>query len=305
MGGVKITSPVFLYKGSYGMKNLASPKVIKEILEESGFKFSKSLGQNFLIDESVLDKMTEGSLIDKNTNVIEIGPGFGTLTQRLCQCAKKVVAIEIDKTAVPILENNLMEFDNLTVINDDVLKCDLEKIINEQLDGETVRIAANLPYYITTPIIMHILESKINAASLCIMIQKEVAERIAAKPATKDYGALTVAVNYYSEPKMICHVPPSSFIPMPKVSSSVIMLEKREKPPVDVINEKGFFKVVKAAFGQRRKTLLNALSNSPAIPLGKEEVAQVLKNCGIDEKRRGETLAMQEFADIANLIFKA
>lgn len=285
------------------MKNLASPKVIKEILEESGFKFSKSLGQNFLIDESVLDKMISGSGIDENTNVIEIGPGFGTLTQRLCMNAKKVVAIEIDRSAVPILEKNLEEFDNLKIINDDVLKCDLEKIIAEEFGGEKIKIVANLPYYITTPIIMHILESKIKTDSLCIMIQKEVAQRIAAKPSCKDYGALTVAVNYYSEPRLICHVPPSSFIPMPKVSSSVISLDIRDAAPVSLKNEKGYFKVVKAAFGQRRKTLLNALSNSGAIPLSKEEILNVLKECGIDEKRRGETLSLQDFANISNLIF--
>lgn len=285
------------------MKNLASPKVIKEILEESGFKFSKSLGQNFLIDESVLDKMISGSGIDENTNVIEIGPGFGTLTQRLCMNAKKVVAIEIDKSAVPILEKNLEEFDNLKIINDDVLKCDLEKIIADEFGGENIKIVANLPYYITTPIIMHILESKIKTDSLCIMIQKEVAQRIAAKPSCKDYGALTVAVNYYSEPRLICHVPPSSFIPMPKVSSSVISLDIRDAAPVSLKNEKGYFKVVKAAFGQRRKTLLNALSNSGAIPLSKEEILNVLKECGIDEKRRGETLSLQDFANISNLIF--
>ena len=285
------------------MKNLASPKVIKEIIEVSGIKFSKSFGQNFLIDESVLDKMIAGSGIDENTNVIEIGPGFGTLTQRLCMNAKKVVAIEIDKSVVPILEKNLEEFDNLKIINDDVLKCDLEKIIADEFGGENIKIVANLPYYITTPIIMHILESKIKTDSLCIMIQKEVAQRIAAKPSCKDYGALTVAVNYYSEPRLICHVPPSSFIPMPKVSSSVISLDIRDAAPVSLKNEKGYFKVVKAAFGQRRKTLLNALSNSGAIPLSKEEILNVLKECGIDEKRRGETLSLQDFANISNLIF--
>lgn len=285
------------------MKNLTSPKVIKQILEESGFKFSKSLGQNFLIDESVLDKMIDGSGINENTNVIEIGPGFGTLTQRLCMNAKKVVAIEIDKTAIPILEGNLSEFNNLTIINDDVLKCNLTDIINREFGGESVRIVANLPYYITTPIIMHILESRINAESLCIMIQKEVAERVAANPGSKDYGALSVAVNYYAKPRMICHVPPSSFIPMPKVSSSVISLDILSQPPVEANSEKGYFKVVKAAFGQRRKTLLNALSNSPAIPMSKNEIAKILQKCNIDEKRRGETLSLQDFADISNMIF--
>ena len=285
------------------MKNLASPKVIKEILAQSGFTFSKSLGQNFLIDENVLGKIISGANIDDNTNVIEIGPGFGTLTQRLCRNAKKVVAIEIDKTAIPILQNNLEEFDNVKIINDDVLKCDLKKIIEDEFGGGSVKIAANLPYYITTPIIMHILESRIDAENLCIMIQKEVAERIVAKAGTKDYGALSVAVNYYAVPRMICSVPPSSFIPMPKVSSAVISLDIRKEPAVSVKNEKGFFKVVKAAFGQRRKTLLNALANSPAIPMGKEEISNILASCGIDEKRRGETLTLQDFADIANRIF--
>ena len=285
------------------MKNLASPKVLKEILAESGFKFSKSLGQNFLIDENVLEKIISGANIDKSTNVIEIGPGFGTLTQRLCLNAKKVVAIEIDKTAIPILENNLCDFDNIKIINDDVLKCDLKKIIEDEFGGGRVTIAANLPYYITTPIIMHILESRIDAKNLCIMIQKEVAERIAAKEGTKDYGALSVAVNYYAIPRMICTVPPSSFIPMPKVSSAVISLDIRKEPPVAVNSEKGFFKLVKAAFAQRRKTLLNALANSSAIPMSKEEISNVLIECGIDEKRRGETLTLQDFADITNKIF--
>ncbi len=286
------------------MKNLASVQVIKEILAESGFKFSKSLGQNFLTDEKVLDQIVAGAGIDKDTNVIEIGPGFGTLTQRLCSAAKKVVCIEIDSSAIPILEKNLEECDNLKIINADVLKVNLQKIIDEEFDGGSVKIAANLPYYITTPIIMHILESKLKVDSLTVMIQKEVADRISAKPATKDYGALGVAVNYYSLPEVIVNVPPSSFIPQPKVWSTVIRLEIRDEAPVEVNDEKGYFKVVKAAFGQRRKTLLNALSNSPAIPLDKEGVLGALKACLIDEKRRGETLSLQEFADLTNEIFK-
>ncbi len=284
------------------MKKLSSPKVIKEILAQSGFKFSKSLGQNFLIDDNVLDKICED--VDSETNVIEIGPGFGTLTQRLLLSAKKVVAIEIDKTAIPILSDNLKEFDNLTIINDDVLKCDLSAIIENEFDGGRVKIIANLPYYITTPIIMHILESKINIDELRIMIQKEVALRIAAKEASKDYGALSIAVNFYAEPRLICHVPPSSFIPAPKVSSSVISLAVRKEPPVTLNNEKGFFKIVKAAFGQRRKTLLNALGNSPAVPLDKGALSEILAKCSIDERRRGETLSIEEFARLSNEIFK-
>ncbi|MDO4744778.1 MAG: 16S rRNA (adenine(1518)-N(6)/adenine(1519)-N(6))-dimethyltransferase RsmA [Clostridia bacterium] len=285
------------------MKNLASVSVIKEILADSGFKFSKSLGQNFLIDDNILDKIVESSSIGKDCGAIEIGPGFGTLTQRLCMAAGKVVAIEIDKAAIPILEDNLSDFDNLKIINEDVLRCDLGKIIADEFKGMNVRIAANLPYYITTPIIMHVLESGLPVDSLTVMIQKEVAMRIAAKEGTKDYGALTVAVNFYSEPEVVVHVPPSAFIPQPKVSSTVIRLKLRDKPPVDVADEKCFFKIVKAAFGQRRKTLLNALSNSPAIPLDKEGVAAVLAECSIDEKRRGETLTLQDFADISNKIF--
>jgi len=287
------------------MKNLASISVIKEILSESGFKFSKSLGQNFLTDENVLDKIVSGALIDSQTNVIEIGPGFGTLTQRLCMAAKKVVCIEIDQSAIPILQENLSDFDNLKIINADVLKTDMKKIIEEEFDGGSVKIAANLPYYITTPIIMSILEARLGVDSLTIMIQKEVADRIAAKPSTKDYGALSLAVNYYSVPQIITTVPPSAFIPQPKVASTVIKLAMREKPPVDLLDERIFFKTVKAAFGQRRKTLVNALSNSPAIGLGKETVGEVLRKCAIDEKRRGETLSIEEFADVANAIFEA
>ncbi|MBQ4528110.1 MAG: 16S rRNA (adenine(1518)-N(6)/adenine(1519)-N(6))-dimethyltransferase RsmA [Clostridia bacterium] len=285
------------------MKNLASVSVIKDILSESGFKFSKSLGQNFLIDENVLKKIVDGAHIEPDNGVIEIGPGFGTLTQRLCMAAGKVVCIEIDKSAIPILENNLSGFNNLKIINADVLKTDLKKIISEEFADSTVKIAANLPYYITTPIIMSILEARLPVESLTVMIQKEVAERISAKPSTKEYGALSVAVNYYSEPEMITVVPPSAFIPQPKVSSAVVKLKLRENPPVDVTDEKGYFKIVKAAFAQRRKTLLNALSNSPAIPLEKDGVSRILQGCGIDGNRRGETLSLEEFADIANVVF--
>lgn len=286
------------------MKNLASISVIKEILASTGFRFSKSLGQNFLIDEGVLEQIVQSSLIDKDTCALEVGPGFGTLTQRLCMAAKKVVAVEIDSSAIPILSENLSEFDNLTIINDDVLKCDLSAIIKDNFGTDKVRVAANLPYYITTPIIMHILEAHLNIESLTVMIQKEVAMRIGAKAGTKDYGALTVAVNYYSEPEIITHVPPSAFIPQPKVSSTVIKLNLRDKPPVEVISEKGFFAVVRASFAQRRKTLLNALSNSGEIPLSKEAVVKVLSECGIDPQRRGETLSIDDFANVSNKIFQ-
>lgn len=282
------------------MKNLASVKTVKEILDKSGFKFSKSLGQNFLIDENILNTIVSSSGIDSDTNVIEIGPGFGTLTQRLLMHAKKVVCIEIDSSAIPILEENLSDFDNLTIINEDVLKCDLEKIIRDEFGGGKVKVVANLPYYITTPIIMRLLEEEKNIESITVMIQKEVALRLGAKEGTKDYGAITLSINYHSIPQIITHVPPSAFIPQPKVSSTVIRLDVRDEKAVKVKDEKLMFKLIKAAFGQRRKTLLNALSNSPAVPLSKDEVEACLKVCDIDPKRRGETLSLSEFAAISD-----
>lgn len=285
------------------MKKLTSPQVIKEILAQSGFRFSKSLGQNFLIDDRVLDEMIYASGIDETSNVLEIGPGFGTLTQRLCMSAGKVVSVEIDDTVIPILTENTAEFDNLKIINADIMKTDIKKLIDEEFGVGEVKVIANLPYYITTPIIMGLLEKELPISALVVMIQKEVADRIAAKPSTKDYGALSVAVNFYCEPEVIVNVPPSSFIPQPKVSSSVIMLTMREKPPVEVKDKKQYFAVVKAAFGQRRKTLLNALSNSGAFSKDKQQIADVLSLAGIDEKRRGETLTLQDFANIADKIF--
>lgn len=284
------------------MRNLSSVSEIKEILKESGFRFSKSLGQNFLVDENVLSDIINGAYITKDTNVIEIGPGFGTLTQQLCLNAKKVVAVEIDSTVIPVLKQNTAEFNNLSVINADILKTDINKLVENEFGGGTVKIAANLPYYITTPIIMGLIEQELPISDIVVMIQKEVADRIAAKPSTKDYGALTVAVNFYSVPQIIVNVPPSSFIPQPKVSSSVIKLQMRDKPPVDVKDKKMFFKVVKASFGQRRKTLLNALSNSPSFAMGKDEISKMLESISIDGRRRGETLNMDEFANIANNI---
>lgn len=285
------------------MRKLTSPDVIKQILAESGFRFSKSLGQNFLIDDRVLDEMIAASGIDKSSNVLEIGPGFGTLTQRLCMSAGKVVSVEIDDTVIPILTENTAEFNNLKIINADIMKTDIRKLIDEEFGGGEVKVIANLPYYITTPIIMGLLEKELPVSALVIMIQKEVADRIAAKPSTKDYGALSVAVNFYSEPEVIVNVPPSSFIPQPKVSSSVIMLRMRSVPPVEVKDKKQYFTVVKAAFGQRRKTLPNALANSGAFSKDKQEIINVLASVGIDEKRRGETLTLQDFANIADRIF--
>ena len=286
------------------MKNLADVRVVKQILADSGFKFSKSLGQNFLIDENVLDKMIENGGINKTVNVLEIGPGFGTLTQKLCINAKKVVSVEIDSTVIPILAKNTEEFDNLKIINADVMKTDLKKLLNEEFGDESVKVVANLPYYITTPIIMMLLENELKVDDIIIMIQKEVADRISAKPCTKDYGALTVAVNFYSVAEVIVNVPPSAFIPQPKVSSSVIRLAVRSEPPVNVKNKKNYFKVVKASFGQRRKTLLNALSNSGITNKPKDELSALLEGVDISGQRRGETLTLEEFAIVADTIFE-
>ena len=284
------------------MRKLTSPDVIKAILAESGFRFSKSLGQNFLIDDNVLDEMIANSHIDKTSNILEIGPGFGTLTQRLCMSAGKVVSVEIDETVIPVLKENTKEFDNLKIINSDVLKLDLKKLIEEEFDGGEVKVIANLPYYITTPIIMGLLERELPVSMLVVMIQKEVADRICAQPSTKDYGAITIAVNYYSEPEIIVNVPPSSFIPQPKVYSSVIKLNMRQEPLVNVKDTKKFFGVVKASFAQRRKTLPNALYNSGMFGKTKDEIICVLNSLGIDEKRRGETLSVSDFARISDAL---
>lgn len=284
------------------MKNLTSPSVIKSILSNSTFNFSKSLGQNFLIDEGVLESMISRSEIDSSSNVLEIGPGFGTLTQKLCMCAKKVVSVEIDSTVIPILKENVGEFDNIKIINEDIMKINISELVKEEFGNQKVKVAANLPYYITTPIILALIEPDLPITDLTVMIQKEVAERISAKPSTKSYGALTVAVNFYAEPEMVCTVPPSSFMPQPKVSSAVIRLKMREKPAVNVKSADKFFKVVRASFAQRRKTVLNSLANSSWLDMSKDEIRSILNTVGIDEKRRGETLDMNEFAAIADLL---
>lgn len=284
------------------MKMLTSPSVIKDILSKNSFNFSKSLGQNFLIDENVLEKMITNSEIDSSSNVLEIGPGFGTLTQQLCVRAKKVVSVEIDSTVIPILKENTKEFGNIKIINEDIIKTDVSELIKNEFGTETVKVAANLPYYITTPIILSLINPNLPITDLTVMIQKEVADRICAKPGKKDYGALTVAVNFYAEPEIICLVPPSSFMPQPKVASAVIRLKMRKAPAVNVKSTDKFFAVVRTSFGQRRKTLLNALANNKAFNMTKDEIKNILTQAGIDEKRRGETLSMNEFAAISDLM---
>ena len=284
------------------MRNLASPRVIKEILSEYEFRFSKSLGQNFLIDEGALAGILSGADISEDDCVLEIGPGFGTLTQRLCGAAKKVVCVEIDKTVIPILEENLKDFDNFEIINDDIMKIDVKSLVEEKFGTENVKVAANLPYYITTPIIMMLLESKVKFKSITVMVQKEVAKRLCASEGTKDFGAISLAVQYFCSANYLFDVPNTSFMPPPKVTSTVVRLDLLDKPRVSVKKEEMFFKTVKASFAQRRKTLLNALSNAGFSGFSKAEISEILKNIGIDEKRRGETLSIDEFARLADAL---
>lgn len=286
------------------MRNLASPRVIKEILSEYEFRFSKSLGQNFLIDEGALAGILSGADISEDDCVLEIGPGFGTLTQRLCGAAKKVVCVEIDKTVIPILEENLRDFDNFEIINDDIMKIGVKSLVEEKFGTENVKVAANLPYYITTPIIMMLLESKVKFKSITVMVQKEVAKRLCASEGTKDFGAISLAVQYFCSANYLFDVPNTSFMPPPKVTSTVVRLDLLDKPRVSVKKEEMFFKTVKASFAQRRKTLLNALSNAGFSGFSKAEISEILKNIGIDEKRRGETLSIDEFARLADALTK-
>lgn len=282
------------------MDRLSSHKATKDIVQKHGFRFSKSLGQNFLIDDNVIDRILEGARVSEGDKIIEVGPGIGTLTREMAKKAEKVTAIEIDKNLIPILEETLSEFDNVEVINEDILKVDVEKLVEEKLSGGPVKLIANLPYYITTPIVMKFLEEDIPVTDIVVMVQKEVADRMNAVPSTKDYGALSVAVQYYCDTEIVAKAPRHMFIPQPNVDSTVIGLHIREEKKYNAENEDIFFKTVKAAFGQRRKTLLNSLSSMGM--LDKASVKEVLSDAGIDEKRRGETLSIEEFAHLSNII---
>ncbi|MCC3869200.1 16S rRNA (adenine(1518)-N(6)/adenine(1519)-N(6))-dimethyltransferase RsmA [Terrisporobacter mayombei] len=280
------------------MDRLSSHKATKEVVQKHNFKFSKSLGQNFLIDTNVIDSIIEGARVKEGDYVIEVGPGIGTLTKEMGRTAEKVVAIEIDKTLIPILEETLSDFSNIEVINKDILKVDVQELIEEKLNGGPVKLIANLPYYITTPIVMKFLEEDIPVTDIVVMVQKEVADRMNAKPNTKDYGALSVAVQYYCDTEIVAKAPRHMFMPQPNVDSTVIGLHVREEMKYPVDNEDIFFKTVKASFGQRRKTLLNSLSGLGF--LSKDQIKQALQEANIDEKRRGETLSIEEFASLAN-----
>ncbi|KNF09812.1 ribosomal RNA small subunit methyltransferase A [Gottschalkia purinilytica] len=283
-------------------KRLHSPNAIKEIMEKYGFKFSKSLGQNFLIDGNIIEKICDKSEITKEDGIIEVGPGIGALTQQLCEKAGKVVSVELDKTLIPILKDTLKDYDNFELVHGDILKVNINEIIEDRLKGLNVKVVANLPYYITTPIIMRLLEERLAIEKIVVMVQKEVAVRMKASPGNKDYGALSVAVQYYSKPEIIVNVPKNVFIPKPNVDSAVIMLDVYDKPQVNVKDEKTMFEIVRAAFGKRRKTILNALSSS-SLRLEKDEINEILNKCNIDPKKRGEVLSIEDFANIANNIY--
>ena len=278
--------------------DLTSPRTIRSIQEKFGFTFKKGLGQNFLTSQNVLEEIVDAAEID--SGVIEVGPGFGVLTSELAKNSDKVVTIEIDERLIDVLEYTLADYDNVKIVNADILKLDLHKLIQEEFGNEKVSIAANLPYYITTPIITKLLEEKLPLKNIVVMVQKEVALRMAAKPSSKDYGAITVLCQYYTEPSVVTNVPASLFVPPPKVDSAVLRLKIRKNPAVHVTDEKMFFRVVKAAFSQRRKTLLNCLCSNFSFP--KEEMSALLEGVGITPSRRGETLSLQEFADISDAI---
>ena len=279
------------------MKRLSDISTIKEILSKHGFTFSKSLGQNFLINPSVCPRMAEYAGAGAGVGVIEIGPGIGVLTNELCQLADKVVAVELDKRLLPVLDETLAEYDNVKIVNADVLELDLKQLIEEEFAGTEVVVCANLPYYITSPVIMKLLEEQLPVKAITVMVQKEAAQRICAKVGVRMCGAVTVAVNYYAEPELLFHVSAGSFMPAPKVDSAVIRLNVREKPPVDADKEK-FFAVVKASFGQRRKVIANSLS--AGLGMGKEKVLAILERAGVPQNTRAEALRLEDFAAIAN-----
>ena len=281
------------------MAYLGSPSATKEIINKYSFAFQKKFGQNFLIDSNILESIVSAADITKDDFVLEIGPGIGTMTQYLCEAAHQVVAVEIDKMLIPILKDTLSEYDNVEVINQDVLKLDIKALAQEKNNGKPIKVVANLPYYITTPIIMGLFESKVPIESITIMVQKEVADRMQTGPGSKDYGALSLAVQYYADAKVQLNVSASCFMPRPNVDSAVIKLTAHEKPVVDV-DETLMFKVIRASFNQRRKTLVNGLKNSSELDYTKEEIVQAIKAIGKEENIRGEKLTLEEFAALSN-----
>lgn len=281
---------------------LGNPQNTIEILQKYNFNFQKKFGQNFLIDEHVLDKIIRAAEITKDDYVLEIGPGIGTMTQYLACAAREVTAVEIDRALIPILEDTLKEYDNVSIINEDILKVDIAALAKEKNGGRPIKVVANLPYYITTPIIMGLFESHVPLESITVMVQKEVADRMQVGPGTKDYGALSLAVQYYAEPYIVANVPPNCFMPRPAVGSAVIRLTRHQKPPVEVMDEKLMFRLIRASFNQRRKTLANGLKNSGELNLSKEVITAAIERLGKGSSVRGEALDLEEFARLTNII---
>ena len=279
---------------------LGNPQYTIEVLQKYDFVFQKRFGQNFLIDTHVLEKIIRASGITKDDFVLEIGPGIGTMTQYLAEAAREVTAVEIDDALIPILKDTLKDWNNVTVIHGDVLKTDIRRLAMEKNEGKPIKVVANLPYYITTPIIMGLFENQVPIDSITIMVQKEVAERMQVGPGTKDYGALSLAVQYYAKPEIVANVPPNCFMPRPKVGSAVIRLTRHENPPVDVKDEKLMFRLIRASFNQRRKTLANGLKNSQELNYSKEQIESVIEKCGLPLNIRGEALTLEQFAGLAN-----
>ena len=283
---------------------LGNPKYTIEVLQKYVFVFQKRFGQNFLIDTHVLERIIEASEITKDDFVLEIGPGIGTMTQYLAEAAREVTAVEIDDALIPILKDTLKEWDNVTVLHGDILKTDIRKIADEKNQGRPIKVVANLPYYITTPIIMGLFESHVPVDSITVMVQKEVADRMQTGPGSKDYGALSLAVQYYAEPKIVANVPPNCFMPRPKVGSAVIRLTRHQNPPVTTLDEKLMFRLIRASFNQRRKTLSNSLKNSQELPYSKEEVEAAITECGLPLNIRGEALTLEQFARLSDTFSK-
>lgn len=279
---------------------LGNPKNTIEVIQKYEFAFQKKFGQNFLIDTHVLDKIIRAAGVTKEDMVLEIGPGIGTMTQCLAEAAGRVVAVEIDSNLIPILKDTLKDYDNITVINEDILKVDIKKLAEEYNGGHPIKVVANLPYYITTPIIMGLFESEVPIDNITVMVQKEVADRMQTGPGSKDYGALSLAVQYYAEPYIVANVPPNCFIPRPNVGSAVIRLTRHQKPPVEVKDSGLMFRLIRASFNQRRKTLQNGLNNSSELHYSKEQIARAIESLGVPATVRGEALTLEQFARLAN-----
>ena len=286
------------------MGTLGNPKSTLEIINKYEFAFQKKFGQNFLIDSNIVEKIVRDAGVTKDDFVLEIGPGIGTMTQYLCESAREVVAVEIDTKLIPILKDTLGAYNNVSVINEDILKVDIKKLAEERNGGRPIKVVANLPYYITTPIIMGLFESHVPIDSITVMVQKEVADRMQVGPGTKDYGALSLAVQYYAKPQILINVPPTCFMPKPNVGSAVIKLQRYDNPPVTVKNENLMFDIIRASFNQRRKTLQNGLNNAPNINYSKEQIVTAIEKLGVVATVRGEALTLEQFAKLSDILYE-